>query len=304
MEDTAEHKRPLMALVTNHKEFAPVRDALAAFGIDCGDVVIQRELSLVPGAAEFKIGRRVEIDIRNAASWAMTEEQRKPVEDRLRDTVVRILSEADLRIAWCRPVDIEWVVACLNLRDRLSRDWHRRRIDDDAFHAAQDRLQELHDRVWDRFEEWRPLMPELDTILEEARRHPQALTELPPLPKGGVAVAEVVAVLRRILSGDAVPRLVSPKSGWKHLFHSIGEFTADGWTIHAFKRNEGVKYVDKAVSPDGRTGNFDFFASREGGPIDLLEDDEQDRLDVIIEGLPPVEASNTGVEAASDCSTS
>jgi hypothetical protein len=118
-----------------------------------------------------------------------------------------------------------------------------------------------------------------------------------------VAVGEVVAVLRRILSGDAVPKLVSPKSGWKHLIHSIGEFAVDGWTIHAFKRNEGVKYVDKAVAPDGRTGNFDLFSSREGEPIDLLEDDEQDRLDAIIEALPPVEASEAGVEATADCST-
>jgi hypothetical protein len=303
MEDTADHKHPPMSLVTNHKEFAPVRDALAAFGIDSGDVVIQRELSLVPGASEFKIGRHIDIEIRSAAAWAMTEEQRKPIEASLREAVETIAPEADLRIAWCRPVDIEWVMASLNVRDMLSRDWHRRRIDDDAFHTALDRLEELHDRVWNRFEEWRPLMPELDAILEEARRHPAPRTELPPLPKGAVAVEEVVAMLRRILSGDAVPRLVSPKSGWKHLFHSIGEFTADGWTIHAFKRNEGVKYVDKAVAPDGRTGNFDLFASREGGPIDLLEDDEQDRLDEIIEALPPVEASVAGIEAASDCST-
>ena len=254
-----------MSLVTNHKEFAPVRDVLSAVGIDSSDVVVQRELGFVPGAAKFKSGRRIDIEIRSATTWVMTEEQRKPVEDRLRDTVGRIVSEADLRIAWCRPVDIEWVMACLNLRDRLSRDWHRRRIGDDAFHVAQDRFQELHDRVWDRFEEWRPLMPELDAILEEARRHPPALAELPPLPKGAVAVAEVVAVLRHILSGDAVPRLVSPKSGWKHLFHSIGEFTVDGWTIHAFKRNEGIKYVDKAIAPDGRTGNFDFFESGKVG---------------------------------------
>ena len=290
-----------MSLVTNHKEFAPVRDALAAFGIDSGDVVVRRELSFVPGAAKFKIGCRIDIEIRSATTWAMTEEQRKPVEDRLRDTVGHIVSEVDLRIVWCQPVDIEWVVACTTTRDKLYRDWHRRRIDDDAFHAAQDRFHELHDRVWNRFEKWHPLMPEIDAILEEARRHPAPRTELPPLPKGAVAVEEVVAVLRRILSGEAVPQLVSPKSGWKHLFHSIGEFTADGWAIHAFKRNEGVKYVDRAIAPDGRAGNFDFFASREGGPIDLLEDDEQDRLDAIIEALPPVEASNAVVETASDC---
>ncbi len=301
MEDAADHKHPPMSLVTNHKEFAPVRDTLAAFGIGSGDVVVERELSLVPGTSEFKIGRRIDIEIRSATAWVMTENQRGPIEDRLRDTVGRITSGADLHIAWCRPVEIEWVMACVNLRDRLSRDWHRRRIDDDAFHTAMDRFHELHDRVWNRFEEWRPLMPDLDAILAEARSHPTPQKELPPLPKGAVAVDEVVAVLRRILSGGAVPRLVSPKSGWKHLFHSIGEFTADGWTIHAFKRNEGVKYVDKAVSPDGRTGNFDFFASREGGPIDLLEDDEQDRLDAIMEGLSPVEASDAGLEAASDC---
>jgi hypothetical protein len=135
MEDTA-NQLPMMSLVTDHKEFAPVRDVLAAFEIDRDNIVVRRESTLVPGAAKFTIGRRIEIEIRGAAAWAMTEEQRKPAEDSLRDTVERIVSGADLRISWCRPVDIEWVVACIAIQDKLYRDWHRRRIDDDAFHAA------------------------------------------------------------------------------------------------------------------------------------------------------------------------
>jgi hypothetical protein len=289
MGNATNQKRRPMSLVTDHKEFAPVHDVLSALGIDCGDVVIQRELGLVPGAAKFEIGRRIDIEIRSAVAWTMAKEQRRPVEDRLRDTVGHIVSGADLRIAWCRPVDIEWVMACVALQDKLYRDWHRRRIDDDAFHVALDRFHELHDHVWNRFGDWRPLMPEFDAILEEARKHPAPRAELPPLPKGAVGVDEVVAVLRRILSGDAVPQLVSPKSGWKHLFHSIGVVAVDGWIIHAFKRNEGVKHVDKAIAPDGRTGNFDLFEAREGNPLDLLEDDEQDRLDGIIENMPPVD---------------
>ena len=278
-----------MSLVTDHEEFVPARDVLSQNGIGVDDVVIRREFSLVSGAAKFTPGRLVEIEVRSAATWAMPDEQRKPIEIHLRASVEQAIPDSDLRVVWAKPIDIEWIVMCSAIQDKVYRDWHRRRIDDDAFEAATDRFHDLHDRVWDRFEDWRPLVPELEAILTEARRHPAPQRELPPLPDGKVDVGEVVSLFRRILDGSVVPELVSPKSGWRDLYHGIGEFTADGWTIHAFKRNEGVKYVQTAIAPDRRTGNFDFFYSREGGPIDLLEDDEQDRLDDIIEALPAAE---------------
>jgi hypothetical protein len=104
------------------------------------------------------------------------------------------------------------------------------------------------------------------------------------LPLGQVDVAKVMDVLRRIASGSARPQVVSPADGWKRLYHGIGEFIVDGWSIQAFKCNFGMKYVQEARAPDGRTGDYESFAAREGNPFSLLEDDEQDAISEILEG--------------------
>ena len=54
--------------------------------------------------------------------------------------------------------------------------------------------------------------------------------------------------------------------------------------VEAFKRNSGMKYVQEARAPDGRTGDYESFAAREGNPYSLLEDDEQDAISRILEG--------------------
>jgi hypothetical protein len=56
-----------------------------------------------------------------------------------------------------------------------------------------------------------------------------------------------------------------------------------GWQLTAFKRSYGIKYLDCAVAPDDRVGSYDSWSAREGNPVHLLTDDEQDRLDDIIE---------------------
>jgi len=44
-----------------------------------------------------------------------------------------------------------------------------------------------------------------------------------------------------------------------------------------------MKYVQGARSPDGRTGDYETFAAREGNPFSLLEDEEQDAICEILE---------------------
>ena len=92
-------------------------------------------------------------------------------------------------------------------------------------------------------------------------------------------------VLRRIVSGFPRPEVIFPATGWKRLRHGVGEFTVDGWSIEAFKRNFGMNYVQEARSPDGPTGNYETFAAREGNPFRLLEDNEQDAICEILENL-------------------
>jgi hypothetical protein len=191
----------------------------------------------------------------------------------------------DLVILWRRPVAGEWAAAWLDAIDKLWREWRRRRIADDAFEDAREALSVLHRRVWDEAEDHGPLLPKIGEILAEARRHPPPARQFPPLPPGQVDVAEVMDVLRRIASGSARPQVVFPAKGWKHLWHGVGEFTLDGWSIEAFKRNFGMKYVQEVRAPDGRTGDYETFAAREGNPFSLLDDDEQDAICEILERL-------------------
>jgi hypothetical protein len=67
--------------------------------------------------------------------------------------------------------------------------------------------------------------------------------------------------------------------------HTLGEFRIDGWRLTAFKRSRGIKYLDRAVATDGRVGTYDSWSAREGNPVHLLTDDEQDALDDLIEGI-------------------
>lgn len=74
----------------------------------------------------------------------------------------------------------------------------------------------------------------------------------------------------------------------KHLWHGVGDFEVDGWTIEAWKRNCGMKYVHSARAPDGRTSNYKHFKAREGNPFSLLEDAEQDAICDVLESCEPL----------------
>ncbi|MDH2386407.1 hypothetical protein [Bradyrhizobium sp. CER78] len=277
--------RHSMGLVTDHAEWKAVLAALESAGIPAAAATIMQEQRWDQQALRYFIGPHVEIEIRDARTWAMNEPDRIELEARLRAAAPPEWNGPHLVVAWRRPVAGKWGAAWLDAIDRLWRDWRRRRIADDAFHDSLDALSELHRRVWYEAEGQGPLLPEIAEILAKARRHPPAARQFPPLPPGQVDVAEVVDILRRIASGSARPEVVSPKDGWKLLYHGIGEFTVDGWSIQSFKRNFGMKYVQEARAPDGRTGDYPSFAAREGNPFSLLEDDEQDAICEILEGL-------------------
>lgn len=243
-----------MGLVTDHAEWKPVLDALESEGVPASSATIQQEQRWDQQAVRYFMGPRVKIEVRNARTWAMNESERSGLEAKLRTAAPPEWNGPDLIIHWCRPVAGEWAKTWRNAIDRLWRGWRRRRIADDALEDAREALSILHHRVWDEAEDHSPLLPKIGGILAEAHRHPPAVRQVPPLLPGQVDVAEVMDLLRRIASGSARPEVIFPATGWKYLFHGLGEFTVDGWSNKAFKRNFGMKYVQEARSPDGRTG--------------------------------------------------
>lgn len=280
-----EDDRHSMGLVTDHTEWKPVLAALESEGIPASAATIQQEHRWDQEAIRYFVGPHVKIEIRDARTWAMNESKRIGREARLRAAVPPEWNGPDLAIVWRRPVAAEWAAAWIDAIDKLWREWRRRRTTDDAFEDARKALSVLHRWVWDEAEDHGPLLPKIGEILAEARRHPPAVRQFPPLPPSQVDVAEVKGVLRRIANGSARPQVVFPANGWTLLWHDVGEFTMDGWSIEAFKRNFGMKYVQKARASDGRTGDYKSFAAREGNPFSLLEDDEQDAICEILERL-------------------
>jgi len=206
--------RDPMGLVTDHAEWKPFLDALESEGIPASATTIQQEHRWDQQAVRYFIGPHVKIEVRDACTWAINESERIGLEAKLRTVAPPEWNGPDLVIHWCRPVAGEWARAWIDAIDRLWRDWCRRRI--------------LHRRVWDEAEDHGPLLPNISGILAEARRHPPAVRQFPPLPPGQVDVAEVMDLMRRIVSGSARPEVIFPATGWKHLSHDLGEFTVDG----------------------------------------------------------------------------
>jgi hypothetical protein len=276
--------RHSMGLVTDHAEWKPVLAALESEGIPTSAATIQQEHRWDQKAIRYFMGPHVKIEIRDARTWVMNESERIELEAKLREVAPPEWNGPDLVIVWRRPVADEWAAAWLDAIDKVWRDWRRRRISDDGFEDAREALSALHRRVWVDAEDHGPLLPNIGEIVTEARQHPPAARQF-PLPPGQVDVSEVMNVLRRVANGATHPQVVLPANGWKHLWHGVGEFAVDGWSIEAFKRNFGMKYVQEARTPDGRTGDYNSFAAREGNPFSLLEDDEQDAICEILERL-------------------
>lgn len=194
-----------MGLVTDHAQWKPVLDALESEGIPASAAMIQQEHRWDQQAVRYFMGPHVKIEVRDARTWAMNESERIGLEAKLRRAAPPEWNGPDLVIHWCRPVAGEWADAWIDAIDRLWRDWRRRRIADDAFEDAREALSILHRRVWDEAEDHGPLLPKIGRILAEARRHPPAARQLPPLPSGQVDVAEVMDILRRTANRSVHP---------------------------------------------------------------------------------------------------
>jgi hypothetical protein len=215
----------------------------------------------------------------------MNEVERKHFDERAKHALNRANPPTGFAIAWRRPIPPNWSKAWLDALDTLMRAYKRRQVDYAAYEKAKDELYALHDRVSEQGADHEPLLGAAVAVVEEARRHPAPPKELPPLGRDRISVSEVTHLLRGIANGSIKPRVMPPYRTWKDVHHTIGRFEAAGWTVNAFKRGDGMKYVDRITAPDGRTGDYELFHAREGDPFCLLENDEQDRLCDVLEAI-------------------
>lgn len=83
-----------------------------------------------------------------------------------------------------------------------------------------------------------------------------------------VSTEEVQQLLQRVGDGEIVPKLKNPEIDWENGFGEI-EFIVDGWEVVVYNDCFDFDYVDKVITPDGRTGEFDDWHG-DGQPDDWL----------------------------------
>lgn len=64
---------------------------------------------------------------------------------------------------------------------------------------------------------------------------------------------EALTLLRKVASGQTVPRMKNPYQLWNE---QTVEMAVDGWKIVVFSDDTRSHHVDTIASPDGRRGEF------------------------------------------------
>lgn len=193
------------------------------------------------------------------------------------------------RPAWGTTLDDLYgpaAAALARLHRWLDAEWRRNRISTEAFKAGNARLRDLTSLALDGNRPAQEIEGEIGRISTEILAMPKPAPRLlPPLPKHEVAGDEVVALYRRVLVGEAEARMLAPPIRWSDLWQAEGEIRIEGWTLRLAVRESGVSYTAAATAPDGRHSDYEAFEAREGDPYALLEDDEQRRMDALVDRL-------------------
>ena len=97
---------------------------------------------------------------------------------------------------------------------------------------------------------------------------------------------EIAELFRRALRGEV--KIFTVGASWTDIHASNVEVRIDGYKLVIFNDCNQVDYVDHAIAPDGREADFDDWWFVNNEPVDLLTDDEQTRLETLMEEAPVV----------------
>jgi hypothetical protein len=92
---------------------------------------------------------------------------------------------------------------------------------------------------------------------------------------------EIAELFRRALRGEV--KIVAVGQSWKDAYAGNVDLRIDGYKLVIFNDCDQVDYVDSATAPDGRIADFDDWWIGKDEPVDLLTDEEQDRLETLME---------------------
>jgi hypothetical protein len=98
---------------------------------------------------------------------------------------------------------------------------------------------------------------------------------------GRIPGQEIAELFRRALRGEA--KIFTEGSSWTEIYASNVDVRIDGYELVIFNDCNQVDYVDSAIAPDGRCGDFDEWWNVGEEPVDLLTDEEQTLLGALME---------------------
>jgi len=97
---------------------------------------------------------------------------------------------------------------------------------------------------------------------------------------------EVANVIRGALAGAIPVRGIDAIGPWERLGGYDVRFAFGDWELSIFNDGGGVDYIDRAVAPDGRVGDYDTWGAEAGAgwacPLRHLEPREVAALDALL----------------------
>lgn len=90
-----------------------------------------------------------------------------------------------------------------------------------------------------------------------------------------IAGHEIAALLRQVGQGTIDVQLANAKHHWDSGLATNVEFLIAGYRIVVFNDCDQLDYVDSAIAPDGRMGDFAVWFSQGEEPVTLLTREEQ-----------------------------
>ncbi len=120
--------------------------------------------------------------------------------------------------------------------------------------------------------------------MERGGREP--MVETPEQKPDLIPGAELAELFRRALRGEV--KVFTVGASWTEIYASIVEVRIDGYKLVIFNDCNQFDYVDHAIAPDGREGDFDDWFFSDTDPVQMLTDDEQTRLETLMEAAPVV----------------
>jgi hypothetical protein len=110
-------------------------------------------------------------------------------------------------------------------------------------------------------------------------------------PADEVTGPELVELFRKAIRREV--KIVALGASWKHVYAGDVRFRIGDYTVTIFNDCNELDYVDSAVAPDGREGDFDAWYNTNAEPVSLLTELEYQQLENLLERAPVEEQADS-----------